>query len=78
MLVGTQRARRAFERSQRLVEGLAEFGQVVEGGGLDPAGVEMTQNQAVAFSPSERVSEHLVRNAIERIVEVLVAAISVA
>jgi hypothetical protein len=38
----------------------------------------VASDESVAFSSSEGVREHLVRNAIERIVEVLVAAIPVA
>ena len=63
-----------MEDSERLMEGPAEFGELVEGGGLDPTGVEMTHNKAVTFSPSKRVGEHLVRNAVKRVVEVLVTA----
>ena len=54
-----------FERSERLVEGAAELGELIEGGRLDPTGVEMTHNQAVTFSPSERLGEHLVGNAVQ-------------
>lgn len=67
----------SFERSQRLVEGLTEVGQLVEGGRLDAAGVEVTYEKAVAFGPSEGVGEHLVRDAVQGVVEFLVAATTI-
>jgi hypothetical protein len=67
----------SFEHSERLAEGPAKFGELAKGGRLDPTGVEMTHNQAVTFSPLERVGQHLVGNAVQRVVEVLVAATAV-
>jgi hypothetical protein len=60
--------------ARQLVERPAEVGQLVESGGVDTARIEVAQNQAVTFSPSKRVDEHLVRDTVEGFVEVLVPA----
>jgi hypothetical protein len=41
-----------FEDNEGLVERPAEVGEPVEGGRLDAAGVEMADNQSVAFGSS--------------------------
>jgi hypothetical protein len=64
----------ALQCAKRLVERPAEVGEFVEGGRLDMARVETANDESVSFCPSERVGEDLVRDAVEGIVEVLVAA----
>ena len=66
-----------IERSERLVEGSAEVGEPVEGCRFDSTGVEVTHNQAVPFGPAKGVGEYFVRDAIEGVVEVLVAETTV-
>jgi len=63
--------------SEGFVERSAEVGELIEGGGFDAAGVEVTDDQAVAFGTAEGVSAHLVRHAVEGIIEVLVAAAAI-
>lgn len=46
---------------------------MVEGCRFDPTGVEVSHNQAVTFGPAKSVGEYFVRDAIEGVVEVLVA-----
>jgi hypothetical protein len=53
---------------------MAKIGELVEGGGVDPAGIEVTCDKAVAFGSSKGVGQHFVRNPIEGIIEFLVAA----
>ena len=53
---------------------MAKIGELVEGGGVDPAGIEVTCDKAVAFGSSKGVSQHFVRNPIDGIIEFLVAA----
>jgi hypothetical protein len=67
----------SFESGERFVEGAAEVGELVKGGRLDPTGVEVAHHKAVTLGSSERVSEHFMRNTVERVVEFLVAATSV-
>jgi hypothetical protein len=64
----------SFERGERFVEGLAEFGELVEGGSVDSAGVEVTHDKAVAFGSSEGVGEYFVRDTVQGLIEFLVAA----
>jgi hypothetical protein len=62
-----------FERSEQLVEGPPEFGEPVEGGGVDASKIEVAYDKAVAFGSSEGVGQHLVRDAVKSFVEFLVA-----
>jgi hypothetical protein len=56
------------------VESPAEVSQFVQRGRLDPAGIETTRHEPVALGPAERLSQHLVRDAIHGVMELLVAA----
>jgi hypothetical protein len=58
------------------VEGSAEVGELIERGGVDTAGIEVAYDKAIAFSPSEGVGQHFVRDAIQGVVEFLVSATS--
>lgn len=60
--------------SERRVEGPTEVGQLVKGGGLDAARVKMPFDQAVALGSAQRVGKHFVGDAIECVVQALVAA----
>jgi hypothetical protein len=60
-------------RSERYVEGTAEVGQLIEGGSFDSAGIEMASDESVTLGPAKRVSQHLVGDAVEGVVEVLVS-----
>jgi hypothetical protein len=62
------------EDYERFFEGSAKVGQLIEGGGPDPAGIKVAHDEAVAFCPPKGVGEHLVRDAVERIIKFLVAA----
>jgi hypothetical protein len=64
----------SLESGERFVEGSTEIGQLIEGGGVDAGGIEVAYDQAVAFGSSEGVGQHFVRNAVEGIIEFLVAA----
>ena len=66
-----------LEGSERLVEGPAEFGELVKRGRLNATRVDVTHDQAVAFSSPKGVGEHFVGDAVEGAIEVLVAASSV-
>jgi hypothetical protein len=67
----------SFESGEGFGEGLTELGQLVEGGGVDAAGIEVACNQSVALGSSEGVGQHFVRDAVEGIIEFLVAATAV-
>jgi hypothetical protein len=56
------------------VEGSAQFGELIQSGRLDPPVIQIAGYQAITFGSSESVSEHLVRDAVEGIIEFLVAA----
>jgi hypothetical protein len=56
------------------LEGAAEVGQLVEGGALNPIGVEMAGDPPITLWSAQRVGQHLVGDAVEPVVEVLVAA----
>lgn len=55
------------------MEGPAQSGQLVEGGRLDVLGIEVASDQAVTFRAPERLGQHLVGDALDAIVEILVA-----
>ncbi len=63
-------------RSQRPVELAAKVSELIQRGRLDPPTVEMPGNEPVAFRSAKRLGQHLVRDAIQGIVEVLVTAAS--
>jgi hypothetical protein len=63
----------APESSEWLFERSAEFGELIEGSGLDALGIEVAANQPVSLGASQRVSEDLVRDPLQRVVKVLVA-----
>src|SRR5208282_1814477 len=73
LTVGEVVAQNPVEGLQRRVEGPAKVGQLVEGGSLDAAAVQVTNDEAVTLSPAQRIGEDLVGNAVQSIVEVLVA-----
>jgi hypothetical protein len=47
---------------------------LIDRGSLDATRIELTGHQAISFGSSERIGEHLVRDSIESLVEVLVSA----
>ncbi len=63
-------------RRQRQVERAAEASELIERGRLDATIVEVAGNETVAFCSTERIGQHLVRDAIQRIVEILVSTTS--
>ena len=64
----------AFEHSQRFGERVGECRQLIQRGGFDAAGVEVTNDEAVSFGSSERLRKHLMGDAVKSLVEVLIAA----
>jgi hypothetical protein len=64
-------------RSERLAGSSAGVGELMESGGVGAAGGEKRRSDAVTFRPSGRAGEHFARNAVQRVVEFLVAAIPV-
>ena len=63
---------------ERRVEGPAELGQLVQRGRLHPAGIEVAPDKPVALGPAKCVGQHLVRDTVQAIVEVLVSTAAVA
>lgn len=63
-------------RHQQHVERAAEVSELIQRGRLDPPTVEVAGNEPVAFRSAKRLGQHLVRDAIQGIVEVLVTAAS--
>jgi hypothetical protein len=61
------------EGGQWLVERAAEVGQLLQRCRLDVLGVEVPGDQAVTLSPPQRVGQDLVGDALDAVVEVLVA-----
>src|ERR1035441_604897 len=51
----------------------AEVGELVEGCSAHSPRIEMPPDEAIALGASQRVGEHLVRDAIQGVMEVLVA-----
>ena len=67
----------SFKGRERMVEGSAEVGELIEGGRLDSAGVKMADYKSVAFGSSEGFSEHFVGDTIQGVVKILVPAAAV-
>ena len=63
-------------RHQQHVERAAEVSELIQRGRLDPPTVEVAGNEPVTFRSAKRLGQHLVRDAIQGIVEVLVTAAS--
>jgi hypothetical protein len=63
----------AVESTKRVFKGSSELGELIKGGRLHAAGIEVARDQAVAFGSAKRVGEHFVRDPVECIIEVLVA-----
>jgi hypothetical protein len=61
------------ERSERLINRPAKIGELVEGCTAHSAGIEMPPDEAVALGASQRVGEHLGRDAIQYVTEILEA-----
>jgi len=61
------------ERGERLIERPAEIGELVQGCRAHSPGIEMPPDEAVALGASQRVGEHLVRDAIQYVMEILEA-----
>lgn len=57
-----------------LVERPTESSQLIERGGLDAAEIEPANNEAVTFSTAQRIGEDFVRDAVEGVIELLIAA----
>jgi hypothetical protein len=66
-----------FERGDRLIEGSTEVGQVVKRGSVDAAGIEVADDESIAFGSAQRIGEHFVRYTVESVVEFLVATTTV-
>jgi hypothetical protein len=63
----------SFKHGERLIEGPAEVGYPIEGAGVDAATVQVTDDRAIAFRPSERIGENFVRDTVEGVVKVLIS-----
>jgi hypothetical protein len=61
-------------RLERSAKRLAELRYPVKRGGLNALAVEAASDESIALGTSKRLGEHLVRNAPEPIVKVLIAA----
>ncbi len=63
-------------RGQRHVKRAAQVSELIQRGRLNPITVQVASNESVAFCSAERLGQYLVRDAIQGIVEVLVATAS--
>jgi hypothetical protein len=64
----------SFENSEGLVKGSPKFGELIEGSGLYAVRIKAANDQAISFGSSKSIGEHFVRDAVESIIEILVAA----
>ncbi len=64
------------EHGERLFKRAAEIGELVEVCSVHPTGIEMPPDKTVALRASQRIGQHLVRDAIQAFVKVLVATAS--
>ena len=64
------------ERGERLFKRAAEIGELVEVCSVHPTGIELPPDKTVALRAPQRIGEHLVRDAIQAFVKVLVATTS--
>jgi hypothetical protein len=64
----------SLECGKGFLERSAEVGELVEGRGVDTAGIEEAHYQSVAFGSPESLGEHFARDAVKGIIELLVSA----
>lgn len=72
--VGPVRDGPSFEICERLVEGSTDIGQLVKGGSVDPAGINVTDDQSVTFGFAEGIGKNFVRHAFEGFIKLLIAS----